>query len=53
MCRHNPCVLTKPAPTGGKIHFGTYVDDNLYFGTDDEMKSCFEKELDKQQLTID
>ena len=51
-CTHDPCVFIGRSPTGGTIHFGTYVDDCIYFGSDDASEAWLEREL-KSRLTID
>ena len=51
-CPHEPCVFKGRSPTGGTIYFGTYVDDCIYYGTDDDTEAWFEEELSKK-LTID
>ncbi|MGL5814547.1 MAG: reverse transcriptase domain-containing protein, partial [Aeromonas sp.] len=52
MCTHEPCAFIGQSPTGGTIYFGTYVDDCMYFGTDDATELWFEQELGKR-LVID
>ena len=52
MCTHEPCAFIGTSPSGGTIFFGTYVDDCMYFGTDDATELWFEQELGKR-LTID
>ena len=52
MCPHDPCVFAGDSPSGGKLHFGTHVDDNIHFGTDDASERWFEKELGKR-ITVD
>ena len=44
-CAHDPCLFTGTAPDGGTIYFGAYVDDCLYFGTDDATEQWFEQAL--------
>ena len=51
-CPHDPCVFVGTSPTGGTIYFGTYVDDCLYWGTDDATEEWFETALG-DRLKID
>ena len=51
-CPHDPCLFVGNSPTGGKIYFGTYVDDCSYFGSDDETEQWFEEALGSK-LKID
>ena len=48
----NPACLLGSHQQGGAIYFGTYVDDCLYFSTDDETEAWFEREL-SARVTID
>jgi hypothetical protein len=52
MCVHEPCAFIGISPSGGTIFFGTYVNDCMYFGSDDATELWFEQELGKR-LTID
>jgi hypothetical protein len=45
-------VFVGTSPTGGTIYFGTYVDDCLYWGTDDATEEWFETALGSR-LNID
>jgi len=46
-CAHDPCIYTGKSPTGSTTCVGIYVDDVIYYGTDDEAESWFESELRK------
>ena len=44
-CLHDPCVFVGKSPNGGTICFGVYVDDCVYWATDDATQQWFEKEI--------
>ncbi|CAB9525566.1 unknown protein [Seminavis robusta] len=52
VCKHDPCVFVGKSPSGGNMTFGTYIDDCLYWGTNEATETWFEKALGKQ-LKID
>jgi len=51
-CPHDPCIYTGKAPNGSTIYVGIYVDDVIYYGTDDNAELWFENEL-RKHITVD
>ena len=50
-CDHDQCMYTRTTPSGGTIYVGTYVDDVIYYGTDNQAKKWFETEL-QNKITV-
>jgi len=50
-CAHDPCMYTGKSQSGATIYVGIYVDDVIYYGSDDEAESWFETEL-RKHITV-